>query len=74
MDPVPDPLLLRKSGSAINRTRDFWICSQELWPLDHKGCHYYYYYYYYYYYHHHHHNHCKLYILLFSALNDKFDF
>jgi hypothetical protein len=27
MDPVPDPLLLRKSGSAGNRTRDLWICS-----------------------------------------------
>jgi hypothetical protein len=27
VDPVPDPLLLRKSGSAGNRTRDFWICS-----------------------------------------------
>jgi hypothetical protein len=31
VDPVPDPLLLRKSGSAGNRTRDLWICSQELW-------------------------------------------
>jgi hypothetical protein len=30
VDPVPDPLLLRKSGSAGNRTRDLWICSQEL--------------------------------------------
>jgi hypothetical protein len=20
-----------------NRTRDLWICSQELWPLDHRG-------------------------------------
>jgi hypothetical protein len=30
VDPVPDPLFLRKSGSAWNRTRDFWICSQEL--------------------------------------------
>jgi hypothetical protein len=28
---------LRKSGSAGNRTRDLWICSQELWPLDNKG-------------------------------------
>jgi hypothetical protein len=37
VDPVPDPLLLRKSGSAGNRTRDFWVSSQELWPLDHKG-------------------------------------
>jgi hypothetical protein len=37
VDPVPDPLLLRKSGRAGNRTRDLWICSQELWPLDHRG-------------------------------------
>jgi hypothetical protein len=29
MDPFPDPLLLRKSGSAGNRTRDLWICIQE---------------------------------------------
>jgi hypothetical protein len=36
-DPVPDPLLLRKSGSARYRTLDLWICSQELWPLDHRG-------------------------------------
>jgi hypothetical protein len=36
VDPVSDPLLLRKSGSASNRTRDLWICSQELWPLDHR--------------------------------------
>jgi hypothetical protein len=35
--PVPVPLLLRKSGSAGNRTRDLWICSQKLWPLDHRG-------------------------------------
>jgi hypothetical protein len=27
---VPDPLLLRKSGSAGNRALDLWICSQEL--------------------------------------------
>jgi hypothetical protein len=37
VDPVPDPLLLRKSRSLGNRTRDFWICSQELWPLYHRG-------------------------------------
>jgi hypothetical protein len=37
VDPVQDPLLLRISGSAENRTRDLWICSQELWPLDHRG-------------------------------------
>jgi hypothetical protein len=36
VDPVPDPLLLRKSGSAGNRTQDLWICSQKLWPLDHR--------------------------------------
>jgi hypothetical protein len=34
VDPVPDPLLLRKSESAGNRTQDLWICSQKLWPLD----------------------------------------
>jgi hypothetical protein len=34
VDPVPDPLLLRKSGSAGNRTQDLWICRQKLWPLD----------------------------------------
>jgi hypothetical protein len=37
VDPVPDPLLLKKSGSAGNRTRDLWICSQELWTLYHRG-------------------------------------
>jgi hypothetical protein len=37
VDPVPDPLLLRKSGSAGDRTRDLCICSQRLWPLDHRG-------------------------------------
>jgi hypothetical protein len=36
VDPVPDPLLLRKSGSADNRTRGLWICSQKPWPLDHR--------------------------------------
>jgi hypothetical protein len=36
VDPVPDPLLLRKSGSAENQTRNLWIYSQELWPLDHR--------------------------------------
>jgi hypothetical protein len=35
LDHVPDPLLLRKSGSVGNRTRDHWVCRQELWPLDH---------------------------------------
>jgi hypothetical protein len=37
VDPVPHPLLLRKSGSAGNRTQDFSICTQKLWPLDHRG-------------------------------------
>ena len=37
MDPVPDPLLLRKSGSAGDRTQDLCICSQKLRPLDHRG-------------------------------------
>jgi hypothetical protein len=35
--PVPDPLLLRKFGSAGNRTRNLWVSSQELRPLDHSG-------------------------------------
>jgi hypothetical protein len=37
VDPVPDPLLLRKCGSAGNRTRDLWVSSQELWLLDQRG-------------------------------------
>jgi hypothetical protein len=37
VDPVPDPLLLRKFSSAGNQTRDICVCSQELWPLDHRG-------------------------------------
>jgi hypothetical protein len=37
VDPVPDPLLLRKSGSGGNRTRDLWVSSQELLSLDHRG-------------------------------------
>jgi hypothetical protein len=36
VDPVPDPLLLRKSGSAGNRTRDLRICSQEHTYTKHK--------------------------------------
>jgi hypothetical protein len=36
-DPVPDPLLIRKSSRPGNWTRDLWICSQKLWPLDHRG-------------------------------------
>jgi hypothetical protein len=34
VDPVPDPLPLRKSGGTENRTRDPWLCIQELRPLD----------------------------------------
>jgi hypothetical protein len=34
-----DPLLLRKSGLPGDRTRVLWMCSQELRPLDHRGCH-----------------------------------
>jgi hypothetical protein len=30
-------MLLRKSDTAENLTRDLWACSQELWPLDHRG-------------------------------------
>jgi hypothetical protein len=37
MDPVPEILLLRKSGSAGNRSRELGICIQELSPLDHRG-------------------------------------
>jgi hypothetical protein len=36
VDPLPDPLLLRKSGSTGNRTRDLWVCNQKLCPLDHR--------------------------------------
>jgi hypothetical protein len=35
-EPVPDPLLLRKSVSAGNRTQTSGY-SQELCPLDHRG-------------------------------------
>jgi hypothetical protein len=37
VNPVPDPLLHRKFGSAGNRTQDLWISSQKLWPLDYRG-------------------------------------
>jgi hypothetical protein len=30
VDPVPDSLRVRKSGSAGNRALDLWICSEEL--------------------------------------------
>jgi hypothetical protein len=37
VDPIPDPLLIRKSGCAGNQTQDLYVCSQELWPLDNRG-------------------------------------
>jgi hypothetical protein len=37
VDPVPDPLLLIKSGSAENRTRNIWVLSLDLWPQEHKA-------------------------------------
>jgi hypothetical protein len=37
VDPVLDKIFLWKSGSTENRTRNLWICSQELGPLDHWG-------------------------------------
>jgi hypothetical protein len=37
VDPVTDLLLLKKSGSAGNRTQELWVCSQEVWSLDHRG-------------------------------------
>jgi hypothetical protein len=39
VDHVPDPLLLRKSGSAGNRTQGLWICNKKFWTLDHRGVH-----------------------------------
>jgi hypothetical protein len=39
VDPVSDPLLFRKSGSVGNRTRDLWVCSQEVWLLDYRSGH-----------------------------------
>jgi hypothetical protein len=37
VDPVLDPLILRKSCRAGNRTQDLWICRQKLWPLERRG-------------------------------------
>jgi hypothetical protein len=31
------PTTSQKMWSPGDRTRDLWICSQELWPLDHRG-------------------------------------
>jgi hypothetical protein len=32
LDPVPEALRVRESGSIRNRTWNLWICIQELWP------------------------------------------
>jgi hypothetical protein len=37
VDPVQGPLLLRKTGSIRNRAQDLWVCSQDLWTLNHRG-------------------------------------
>jgi hypothetical protein len=37
VDPVPDLLPVRKSGSVDNRTRDLRVCRQEFWLLEHRG-------------------------------------
>jgi hypothetical protein len=37
VEAVTDPLILRKSVSLGNRTRDLWVCSQELWPVDNRS-------------------------------------
>jgi hypothetical protein len=37
VEPVPDPQLLRESGSAGNRTHDLWVSIQEHWPLDYRA-------------------------------------
>jgi hypothetical protein len=34
VDPVPDRILLRKSGGAGYRTQDLGVLSQELFPLE----------------------------------------
>jgi hypothetical protein len=39
VDPVPDPLLLIKSGSAGNRTRAYGSVTRNPWPLDHRSGH-----------------------------------
>jgi hypothetical protein len=36
LHPFLDAVIFRKSGSAGNKTRDHWICTQELWPLDNR--------------------------------------
>jgi hypothetical protein len=37
VDPVPDPPLLRKYGSAGNRTRDFWVTNEYSTENDLEG-------------------------------------
>jgi len=41
VDPVPDPLLLIKSGSAGDRIRDLCICSQKLATRPQRRSHHY---------------------------------
>jgi hypothetical protein len=38
VDLIPDPLLLSKS-ECPELNLDLWMCSQELWPLDHRASH-----------------------------------
>jgi hypothetical protein len=37
VDPTPDPLLLRRSGSARNLTRTSGSIARISWPLDYRG-------------------------------------
>jgi hypothetical protein len=37
VDPVPDPLLLKISGSAENRTRTSGYLARNSWPVEHRG-------------------------------------
>jgi hypothetical protein len=37
VDSILEPLLLKEFDSAGTRTRDIWLCSQQLWPLHHRG-------------------------------------
>jgi hypothetical protein len=32
-------VLFSRTPRCIYRTRDLWVCGQEPWPLDHRGCH-----------------------------------
>jgi hypothetical protein len=37
VDPLLDPLIFKTFGRVGTRTPDLWVCSQELWPLDHRS-------------------------------------